>query len=68
MAFGVRVMTTVPPLFAGTSPLAGLIVDVGPVPLMFGVAGAIVVLASLAGFASGVPRQMVYASEAEEAA
>jgi MFS family permease len=47
--------------------LAGLIVDVGPVPLMFGVAGAIVVVASLAGFASGVPRQMAYPSEVEEA-
>ena len=40
--------------------LAGLIVDVGPVPLMFAVAGAIVVVASLVGFASGVARQMVY--------
>ena len=47
--------------------LAGLIVDVGPVPLMFGVAGAIVVVASLAGFASGVARRMTYAVETEEA-
>ena len=47
--------------------LAGLIVDVGPVPLMFAVAGAIVVVASLAGFASGVAGQMTYAAEAEEA-
>jgi MFS family permease len=48
--------------------LAGLIVDVGPVPLMFGVAGAIVVVASLAGFASGVARQMAYATDEEAAA
>lgn len=48
--------------------LAGLIVDVGPVPLMFGVAGAIVVVASLAGFASGVAGQMAYATDEEAAA
>jgi len=48
--------------------LAGLIVDVGPVPLMFGVAGAIVVVASLAGFASGVGTQMAYAGDEEAAA
>jgi MFS family permease len=48
--------------------LAGLIVDVGPVPLMFGVAGAIVVVASLAGFASGVGGQMAYAPVEEAAA
>ncbi|MEP7040745.1 MAG: MFS transporter [Chloroflexota bacterium] len=47
--------------------LAGLIVDVGPVPLMFGVAGAIVVAASLAGFASGVAGRMAYAPQKESA-
>jgi MFS family permease len=47
--------------------LAGLIVDVGPVPLMFGTAGAIVVVASLAGFAAGVAGRMTYAPETEEA-
>jgi uncharacterized membrane protein len=41
--------------------LAGAIVDVGPVPLMFGVAGAIVVAASMAGFAAGVAGRMTYA-------
>jgi hypothetical protein len=38
--------------------LAGLIVDVGPVPLMFGTAGVIVVVASLAAFAAGVAARM----------
>ena len=41
--------------------LAGLIVDVGPVPVMFAGAGAIVVVASLLGFAWGVPGRMTYA-------
>jgi len=41
--------------------LAGLIVDVGPVPLMFAGAGAIVIAASLAGLASGVAGRMTYA-------
>jgi len=45
--------------------LAGVIVDVGPVPLMFGVAGAIVIAASLAGFASGVAGRMSYAPREE---
>ena len=44
--------------------LAGLIVDLGPVSLMFGVAGAIVVVASIAGFASGVAERVTYASDA----
>jgi MFS family permease len=48
--------------------LAGAIVDLGPVPLMFGVAGAIVVAASLSGLAAGVAGQMTYAPEAETAA
>lgn len=48
--------------------LAGLIVDIGPVPVMFGVAGAIVVGASLAAFASGVAGQMSYAPVDEGAA
>jgi MFS family permease len=48
--------------------LAGAIVDFGPVPLMFGVAGAIVIVASLAGFASGVAGRMSYAPQEEEAA
>jgi MFS family permease len=47
--------------------LAGAILDLGAVPLMFGVAGAIVVAASLAGFAAGAAGQMVYAPlEAEQ--
>jgi MFS family permease len=48
--------------------LAGAIVDLGPVALMFAVAGAIVVAASLTGFAAGVAGQMTYAPEAETAA
>ena len=44
--------------------LAGLIVDLGPVSLMFGVAGGIVVVASIAGFASGVAERVTYASDA----
>jgi MFS family permease len=47
--------------------LAGLIVDVGPVPLMFGAAGAIVIVASLVGLASGVAGRMTYAPPSEEA-
>ncbi len=47
--------------------LAGLIVDVGPVPLMFGAAGAIVIVSSLAGIAAGVPARMTYAPVEEEA-
>jgi len=47
--------------------LAGAVVDLGPVPLMFGVAGAIVVAASLVGFASGAAGRITYA-DAEAAA
>jgi len=47
--------------------LVGAIVDLGPIPLMFGVAGAIVVLASFAGFASGLADRMAYAPAGEEA-
>ena len=48
--------------------LAGLVVDFGPVPLMFGAAGAIVIVASLAGLAAGVAGRMTYAPVEEEAA
>jgi MFS family permease len=44
--------------------LAGAAVDLGPVPLMFAIAGAVVVAAGLAGFASGVGGQMIYGAEA----
>jgi MFS family permease len=44
--------------------LAGAAVDLGPVSLMFGVAGAIVIAAALAGFASGVAGRMTYAPDA----
>ena len=47
--------------------LVGAIVDLGPIPLMFAVAGAIVVVASLAGFASGLADRMAYAPAEEEA-
>ena len=60
-----RVMSMVMLGSVGLAPvsyaLAGAIVDVGPVPLMFGVAGGIVVAASLAGFAAGVAGRMTYA-------
>jgi MFS family permease len=67
-----RVMSMVMLGSVGLAPLsfalAGLIVDVGAVPVMFGAAGAIVVVASLLGFAWGVPGQMSYAPvEAGEA-
>lgn len=42
--------------------LAGAIIDFGAVSAMFGVAGAIVVAATLAGIAWGVPARMVEAS------
>ena len=66
-----RVMSMVMLGSVGLAPvsyaLAGAIVDIGPIPLMFGVAGAIVVAASLAGFAAGVAGQMVYApAEADQ--
>jgi MFS family permease len=63
-----RVMSLVMLGAVGLAPisyaLAGGTIDLGPVPLMFGVAGAIVVIASLAGFASGVARRMTYAPDA----
>jgi MFS family permease len=64
-----RVMSMVMLGAFGLSPvsyaLAGAIVDLGPVALMFGAAGAIVVAASVAGFASGVAGRMTYAIEEE---
>jgi MFS family permease len=63
-----RVMSLVMLGAVGLAPisyaLAGATIDLGPVALMFGVAGAIVVIASLAGFASGVARRMTYAPDA----
>ena len=47
--------------------VAGVIVDVGAVDLMFAVAGLIIIAASLSGFVSGVPGQMTYATVEEEA-
>ena len=53
--------------FVGLAPvslaIAGALVDLGAVTLMFVVAGAIVVGAALAGFAWGVPAQVVWPSE-----
>jgi MFS family permease len=43
--------------------LAGLIIELGAVNIMFAVAGAMVVAASLIGFASGVAGRMTYATE-----
>ena len=67
-----RVMSMVMLGSVGLAPisfaLAGVIVDVGPVPLMFAVAGAMVVAASLAGFAAGVPGLMTYETDEEAAA
>jgi MFS family permease len=48
--------------------LAGAMVDLAPVALMFAAAGAIVVAASLAGFASGVAGRMTYVIEADTTA
>jgi len=66
-----RVMSMVMLGSVGLAPisyaLAGATIDLGPVPLMFAVAGGIVVAASLAGFASGVAGRMTY-EPAEEAA
>jgi MFS family permease len=66
-----RVMSMVMLGSVGLAPvsyaLAGLIVDVGPVPVMFGAAGAIVVAASLLGFAWGVAGRMTYAPVEVEA-
>lgn len=57
-----RVMSMVMLGSVGLAPLSyaisGAIVDLGAVTVMFGVAGAIVVMASLAGFASGVAGRM----------
>jgi hypothetical protein len=57
-----RVMSLVLLGAVGLSPVSlavsGVIIDVGAVSLMFAVAGAIVVLSSLAGILAGVPSQM----------
>ena len=61
-AFRGRVMSLVMLGGVGLAPfslaIAGVIIDVGAVTLLFSVAGAIVVAAVLAGFYSGVPAQM----------
>ncbi len=66
-----RVMSMVMLGSVGVAPLsyalAGLIVEIGPVPVLFGVAGAIVAVAALIGIASGAAGKMTYAV-AEEAA
>jgi MFS family permease len=63
-----RVMSMVMLGSVGLAPvsyaLAGAVVDLGPVSLMFAVAGAIIVVAALAGFASGVAGRMTYATDA----
>jgi MFS family permease len=63
-----RVMSLVMLGAVGLAPisyaLAGATIDLGPVPLMFGVAGAIVIVASLLGFASGVAGSMSHAGDA----
>ena len=66
-----RVMSMVMLGSVGLAPfsyaLAGAVVDLGPVALMFAVAGGIVVIASVAGLLAGVAEQMVYApAEAEQ--
>ena len=48
--------------------LAGVVVDLGAVPVMFGIAGAIVVGASLLGLAWGVAGRMTYAPSTADAA
>jgi len=62
-----RVMSMVMLGSVGLAPvsyaLAGLIIDLGAVTAMFAVAGAIVVVASLIGFASGVAGRMAYSVE-----
>ena len=62
-----RVMSMVMLGSVGLAPvsyaLAGLVVDLGAVAFMFAVAGAIVVVASLIGFASGVAVRMAYSVE-----
>jgi MFS family permease len=66
-----RVMSMVMLGAVGLAPisyaLAGAVVDLGPVPVMFGVAGAIVVAAALAGFASGAAGRITH-PDAEAAA
>lgn len=61
-AFRGRVMSLVMLGGVGLAPfslaIAGVIIDLGAVTLLFSVAGAIVVAAVLAGFYSGVPAQM----------
>jgi len=47
--------------------LAGAIVDLGPVAIMFAAAGGIVVAASLVGLVSGLAGRMTYAAEGEAA-
>jgi MFS family permease len=47
--------------------LAGLVLDLGASTVMFAVAGAIVAVAALLGFASGVAGRMTYAPLEEEA-
>jgi MFS family permease len=62
-----RVMSMVMLGSVGLAPvsyaLAGLVIDLGAVTVMFTVAGAIVVAASVIGFASGVAGRMTYAPE-----
>ncbi|MEO8638973.1 MAG: MFS transporter [Chloroflexota bacterium] len=64
-----RVMSMVMLGAIGLAPLsygiAGAIVDLGAVTIMFATAGAIVVVASLLGFAWGVAGRMTYAPENE---
>lgn len=48
--------------------LAGIVVDLGAVSVMFGVAGAVLVGASLLGFAWGVAGRMTYAPSTADAA
>ncbi len=67
-----RVMSMVMLGSVGLAPisyaLAGVVVDLGAVPVMFGIAGAIVVGASLLGLAWGVAGRMTYAPATAEAA
>jgi MFS family permease len=67
-----RVMSLVMLGSVGLAPLsfalAGIVVDLGAVPVMFGIAGAIVAGASLLGFAWGVAGRMTYATAASDAA
>jgi MFS family permease len=59
-----RVMSLVTLGSVGLAPvslaIAGVLIDLGAVTLAFVAAGAIVVIATLAGFAWGVPAQMVW--------